>query len=364
MNLAVQNTQNAAQTASAVPDQFSQIINLLKQYQTGAQGTINQAQQQQIQRGVQTPQSLIGASPDQQNAVRSASMDALNPTIGGARDVIAQAKQAISDYTTAQNQQRDDARAVINEILSTTDPTSLHNLSKAELDTLEKNAGYPKGFLTEAVTYKQKQAALAAQKAGGGTPGGTPAGYVFGANPTADSWVQNINSGRAKLSDITGNPSLKNLVSQGLAASRSSSSDILNVTKSSLQELQDMVNKNTGFTSAVGFKGLSSFFGLRGSPIPGSPAADFDAKLKQVVNDIVLPNLTLLHGIGRVTDREFQALQSSITSLSTNISESQFKTELNNVITQINSKLSPQDQIQGSSLSPTSQSILDKYGIK
>lgn len=161
------NTAPAAILAGDQPssgDQFASIINLLKQYQSGANTGLNQTQNQQIQRGMTTPQSLIGASPGEQNAVREASMGALSPTIGGYKDVIAQAKATIQDYTTAQNQARDDARAVINGILTSTDLASLHSLDKNEISMLEKNAGYPKGFLDNAVTYKQKQALQAAQK--------------------------------------------------------------------------------------------------------------------------------------------------------------------------------------------------------
>src|SRR5205823_1419347 len=67
--------------------------------------------------------------------------------------------------------------------------------------------------------------------------------------------------------------------------------------------------------------------------------ANFDAKLKQVVNDTVLPNLNLLHGLGRVTDREFQALSHAVTSLSTNLSEDEFKTELKTITDRINQKV-------------------------
>jgi hypothetical protein len=158
--------------------------------------------------------------------------------------------------------------------------------------------------------------------------------YQPGANPTVDSWVTNVAAGTAKLSDVPNN--LLNSVSQGLAATHGSADDIVATTKQSLQELQTMVDNNQGFTSAVGAKGLSSFFGIKGSPLAGSAAANFDAKLKQVVNDVVLPNLKVLHGLGRVTDREFQALSNSVTALGTNLSETQFKTELKDITDRVN----------------------------
>lgn len=158
-------------------------------------------------------------------------------------------------------------------------------------------------------------------------------------------WVDYIHGG-GKLSEVTGNPALKSAVVQALGASQGSSSTILDTTKASLKELNDMVTNNKGFSGAVGFKGiLGSFTG----PIAGSATADFAAKAKQVVNDVVLPNLTMLHGLGRVTDREFQALSQAITSLSidpkngtSSLSEGAFKTELKNLTDRIN-KLSTTD---------------------
>lgn len=151
-------------------------------------------------------------------------------------------------------------------------------------------------------------------------------------------WVTNIKNGTAKLSDVPSG--LKNAVSTGLSQGTSAPSTILATTQASLKELNDMVETNHGFTGAVGFRGLIGTFT---GPLSGSSAADFAGKAKQVVNDVVLPNLTLLHGLGRVTDREFQALQSSITSLSidphsgtSSLSEGAFKTELKNITDRVN----------------------------
>lgn len=194
----------------------------------------------------------------------------------------------------------------------------------------------------------------------GGTGGGGGPSYVPGANPTVDSWVQNVNTGKAKLSDVPNN--LLNAVATGIAATGGNATgDLLNITQTALQGLQDKVSKNQGFTGAVGAKGLSSFFGLKGSPVAGTAAADFDANLKQVVNDVVLPNLTILHGLGRVTDREFQSLQASITSLSPTLSESEFKKQLANVTQIVNDKLT-QSSASGLSSQLKTGEILVKDG--
>ncbi len=179
----------------------------------------------------------------------------------------------------------------------------------------------------------------------------------------ARDWVTNIKNGTAKLSDVPAN--MKNAVAAGLANSGSTQTDMLQTTKSSLDTLKTMIDNNQGFSSAVGVKGLSSFFGIKGTPIAGSSAADFDAKLKQTVNDVVLPNLTILHGLGRVTDREFQALQSSITSLNTNLSEGEFKREFNSLYQTISDKITQDTTHNGIKLpqSPTAQSSSAYNGI-
>ncbi len=175
---------------------------------------------------------------------------------------------------------------------------------------------------------------------------------------SANSWVANIKSGSAKLSDVPAN--LKNAVSAGLANGNAGGvSDILQTTKASLDELNKMVTDNHGFTGAVGFKGIfgAPFEALTGGPAAGGQVADFAAKAKQVVNDIVLPNLTILHGLGRITDREFQALQSAITSLSidpkngtSSLSEETFKTELKNITDRIDAKITEANTHSGITL--------------
>lgn len=85
--------------------------------------------------------------------------------------------------------------------------------------------------------------------------------------------------------------------------------------------------------SAVGVKGLTSGFGLMAKPAPGTKARDFTDKFDTFKNQIVLPNLDMLKGLGRVTDREFQALTSSINAIDRSMTEGQFKEELGKIIT-------------------------------
>lgn len=174
-----------------------------------------------------------------------------------------------------------------------------------------------------------------------------------------DGWVTNINSGKAKLTDIK-DANLRNAVSLGLSKSGGTELDSLQETKDSLTQLQNMVNNDTltnpsGFKSAVGVKGVSSLFGIFGSPVAGSAAANFDAKLQQVIGSVVLPNLDKLKGLGRVTQKEFDTLKASVTSLSPKLSESQFRTELQNVIDTIDKKLSQVSQSTISVTAPNGQ---------
>lgn len=194
---------------------------------------------------------------------------------------------------------------------------------------------------------------------GSSTATGSTAPYVAGTDPVADSWVKYVNGG-GKITDVPA--AYKNAVAQGVAQSGGSTNQILTTTSQSLQELNDLVDNNNGFSGAVGAKGISSLFGLTSTPIAGTNAANFDAKLNQVKNDVILPNLALLHGLGRVTDREFQALSSAITSLSTNQSESAFKESLKDITNEINQKLKDAGSPPVSSSSDSSLNVTDPSG--
>lgn len=88
-----------ANAANSVPNPNSlgsQVMDMLRQYQSGFQNTANQAQRQQAVRGASTPSNLIGADPSLQRFVRSSSQMALEPTIGGARAAISEAGEAIA----------------------------------------------------------------------------------------------------------------------------------------------------------------------------------------------------------------------------------------------------------------------------
>lgn len=244
-----------------------------------------------------------------------------------------------------QIQNEKDINAIKLEAAKNGAPNSVLNAMNGA-KTTDEALNLSKGFLQDTLAKQIKVAQLT--KLNQEISAGDLASKVYtpGANPSVDAWVQNINAGTAKLSDLTGNPALKNLVMQGLAVNTGSTSDILSTTQQSLAELQGMVDSNHGFTTAVGtnipnpfgiFTDLPDQFFFKG--VAGSQSADFIAKFNQVKNDIVLPNLKLLRGLGRVTDREFQALTHAMTSLDTKNTEGEFKTELKTITDRINTLL-------------------------
>ena len=141
------------------------LMNLLRQYQQlGTRPLVEQelgAREAQVQRLTTTPQELIGAAPSVQAGVRTAAIQALQPTITGAiggqktfteqikglGDVLGQARQLLVDSETQQNRLRDDARGVIRDAFTIGGAEALKNLNPEELIRLEKEAGYPKGYI-------------------------------------------------------------------------------------------------------------------------------------------------------------------------------------------------------------------------
>lgn len=246
-------------------------------------------------------------------------------------------------------QNEKDVQSVVQEAAKNGAPNSVLALMSKATSPNEavQNAG---GYIQDKLAQQIQQAQLTKLNQEISQGALTDKVYIPGSNPQVDALIASINSGKSKLSDIPASQAaLKNLVQQGLALSSGSTSDILSTTQASLKELNDMVTNDQGFSSAVGQKGFLSggLFGLFGGKEDphlggagaGTARANFDAKLAQVKNDIILPNLTLLHGLGRVTDREFQALTSAVTSLSSSTSESQFKSELKDITDRINTKI-------------------------
>lgn len=181
---------SAQTTGSSVPSnatgKFGELLMGLLQRHQGlgtaqfAQQGFNAQQQQNNTVLAQTPDSLIGAAPGVQAGVRNAAASSYDPTIQGARqsaqtfaeqiksygDTIGAARQMIQDYQSQQDKARDDARSVILNAFTIGGADSLKGLDSTEIAQLEKNAGYPKGYI-EGVgkTLKERELALKQQTA-------------------------------------------------------------------------------------------------------------------------------------------------------------------------------------------------------
>ena len=92
-----------------------------------------------------------------------------------------------------------------------------------------------------------------------------------------------------------------------------------------------LLERTSGFSGAVGAKGISSLFGLKDQPIAGTDAAGYKSEVERVKSLLVLPELQALRGLGAMSDREFGTLTSAATSLNTDLSEKDFKTEIKRV---------------------------------
>ncbi len=118
-------------------------------------------------------------------------------------------------------------------------------------------------------------------------------------------------------------------------AATSSPDELISKADQGIAVLDQMVGRgekgknHSGFESAVGAKGLSSFFGARGKPVDGSAAADFQALLDQVGGQAFLESRQALKGGGPITDMEGKKAQSAVTRMSTAQSEAEFKKALN-----------------------------------
>jgi hypothetical protein len=97
----------------------------------------------------------------------------------------------------------------------------------------------------------------------------------------------------------------------------------------------DSLLASSGLSSAVGAKGISSLFGLAGAPLPGSPAATFNAQLDSFKAGLTFDKLMELKksgaGLGVLSDSDIKLISSAAGALSSSMSESAFKAELNRI---------------------------------
>lgn len=158
--------------------------------------------------------------------------------------------------------------------------------------------------------------------------------YVPGQNPTIDSWINRINNGVAKLSDITGTgaANIKNKVIQGLDSIAGKISDVglTDLQTSAYMTAKDVLDKfNKGGSVIVGTTKWLSPFGW--TFLPGI-RQDFINKYKTLIAQLALDNVKYLKGQGQISDSERKILSEASTALNINSSDKEFKKILQGII--------------------------------
>jgi murein DD-endopeptidase MepM/ murein hydrolase activator NlpD len=227
---------------------------------------------------------------------------------------------------------------------------SIYNNTEQEKKAAEMAANKPFGlsegqsyFTYNPTTGKYEQIAnmpktYKSETSSGGSGSGS---YVPGSNPAVDSWVGQINAGKATISNVPAN--LKNAVVQALNGATGgveAPSAVKLEAVSSAKQLLDKFNARKG-TSAVGKSGMFGTFGA--ALIPGTERADFVQQFNNLKSLLSLDNAKLLKGGGAISDAERKLLADAATKLNLSQSEPEFKATLEGIInTMENIQQSPQ----------------------
>lgn len=92
--------------------------------------------------------------------------------------------------------------------------------------------------------------------------------------------------------------------------------------------------KHPGLSTSVGAKGLTGGL-LGGWTVPGTDAADFKSNLETMKSQVFLPMVQSMKGMGALSNAEGAKLTAAIGNLETTQSETQFKKNLQNIITDL-----------------------------
>lgn len=158
----------------------------------------------------------------------------------------------------------------------------------------------------------------------GGTSGGSTSVGLAGFPQEIQSAAQSILDGKSKLNEY---PSAKRLQINEVMSKLYTAEGGNELAQGAYDSIVNLEN-NPGFKSAIGAKGLSSFYGIKNSPIAGSQAAGFVSELDKLKANLKLVNIKYLKGTGALSDAEGKTLEDAGTTLSTNLPEKQFKEEL------------------------------------
>lgn len=88
--------------------------------------------------------------------------------------------------------------------------------------------------------------------------------------------------------------------------------------------LLDNLTNHKGFSDAVGFKGLSSAYGLKEKPVAGTNAAGFNALFNQIKGKQFTSTVATLKGLGALSDAEGRKLEQAVAAMDTATSEADF----------------------------------------
>jgi hypothetical protein len=164
---------------------------------------------------------------------------------------------------------------------------------------------------------------------------------VENSNPIVASVAQEVIANPARLESLT--PTMRAQViahvrnaggELGTARDKSVGQTLLDA-KAALNNLKT----GDGMSGAVGAKGMSSLFGARENPLGGTAAASYVTYIDQLKSALTLPRLEFLRGLGHMSDREFGAVSSSVTSLNRQMREEDFMNELGVIEKNINEAL-------------------------
>ena len=174
---------------------------------------------------------------------------------------------------------------------------------------------------------------------GGGGGSGTPGTYTAGADPVVDAWVERIQSGQSKITEIPASQaSLRNAVTRGLVASGNSADGKPTTTelgKAALTSAKSLLQKfDAGEgTSAVGKSAFLNSFGT--GFIPGTQRANFVVDFDALKAQLALEGVKYLKGQGAVSDAERELLKQATTKLNRAQTEAEFKKSLESIISKL-----------------------------
>lgn len=195
---------------------------------------------------------------------------------------------------------------------------------------------------------------------GNGTGSGAVGTYVPGADKITDSYVIGLQNGTYKTTDVPA--AYKNKVAVAMASQGNTLDGKPSVTElgksalTSAKMLMQKVTDGTGFAGSVGAKGISSLFGIKGTPMAGSQASDFASQFDALKSQLSLDGVKYLKGQGAVSDAERALLASATSNLNRSQSEAEFKKSLQAII----DKLSGTSESELSTTSETSNNPIPK----